>query len=212
MAGRAGTPRVRVRVARLEDAPSLVPLFETFYGAFFGGRVTETAVTGRLRLAAPHESVILAEAADRLTGFASLRVTDSLDPDPYAALSDLFVEPESRRLGAASRLVKYAEGIARERGASHLAVLPGPNNTEALPDTNTIPIRRLDLKVGEARAIRVAWIRFPELRVEPGDQRYARGALRRYRFENVDSGYTTELKVDEEGLVLEYPGLWTRSP
>jgi len=83
---------------------------------------------------------------------------------------------------------------------------------EATPATNTIPIRRLDLKVGEARAIRVAWIRFPELRVEPVDQRYARGALRRYRFENVDSGYTTELKVDEEGLVLEYPGLWTRSP
>src|SRR5437667_303647 len=83
---------------------------------------------------------------------------------------------------------------------------------EASPATNTIPIRRLDLKVGEARAIRVAWIRFPELRVEPVDQRYARGALRRYRFENVDSGYTTELKVDEEGLVLEYSGLWTRSP
>src|SRR5206468_6540186 len=113
MAGRAGTPRVRVRMARLEDAPSLVSLFETFYGAFFGGRVTETAVAGRLRLAAPHESVILAEVDDRLTGFACLRVTDSLDPDPYAELSDLFVDPESRWLGAESRLVNYAEGYAR---------------------------------------------------------------------------------------------------
>src|SRR5947207_8441097 len=106
-------------MARLEDAPSLVPLFETFYGAFFGGRVTETAVTGRLRLAAPHESVILAEVDDRLTGFASLRVTDSLDPDPYAELSDLVVDPESRRLGVASRLAHYAEGIGRQRAASH---------------------------------------------------------------------------------------------
>ena len=83
---------------------------------------------------------------------------------------------------------------------------------EASPATNTIPIRRLDLKVGEARAIRVAWIRFPELRVEPAAQRYTRRALRRYGFENVDSGFTADLKVDEEGLVLEYPGLWTRSP
>src|SRR5437667_4303387 len=132
LAGRAGTPRVRVRMARLEDAPGLVPLFETFYGAFFGGRVTETAVAGRLRLAAPHESVIVAEVDDRLTGFASLRVTDSLDPDPYAELADLFVEPESRRLGVASRLVKYAEGIAREHGASHIVVLTGQKNTEAL--------------------------------------------------------------------------------
>jgi len=83
---------------------------------------------------------------------------------------------------------------------------------EVSPATNTIPIRRLDLKVGEARAIRVAWIRFPEFFVEPAAQRYTRRALRRYRFENVDSGFTADLKVDEEGLVLEYPGLWTRSP
>jgi len=58
-------------------------------------------------------------------------VTDSLDPAPYAELTDLFVEPEARRLGVASRLVKYVEGIARERGASHLVVLTGQNNTEA---------------------------------------------------------------------------------
>src|SRR5438046_10723250 len=131
MAGRAGTPRVRVRMARLEDAPSLVSLFETFYGAFFGGRVTETAVTGRLRLAAPHESVILAEVDDRLTGFASLRVTDSLDPDPYAELSDLFVEPESRRLAVASRLVNYAEGIPRNGGAPHPVLTTAPKHPEA---------------------------------------------------------------------------------
>jgi len=58
-------------------------------------------------------------------------VTDSLDPTPYAELTDLFVEPEARRLGVASRLVKYMEGIARERGATHLVVLTGQKNTEA---------------------------------------------------------------------------------
>jgi ribosomal protein S18 acetylase RimI-like enzyme len=120
-----------VRIVRPADAAALVPLFEAFYGAFFGGRVTEPAVSGRLRQAAAHEIVIVAEVDDRITGFASLRVTDSLDPDPYAELTDLFVEPESRRLGVASRLVKYVEGIARERGASHLVVLTGQKNTEA---------------------------------------------------------------------------------
>src|SRR6266480_1647787 len=157
MAGRAGTPRVRVRMARLEDAPSLVSLFETFYGAFFGGRVTETSVAGRLRQAANHESVILAEVDDRLTGFASLRVTDSLDPDPYAELTDLFVETEARRLGVASRLVKYVEGIARERGASHLVVLTGQKNTEAQAfyrsagyEEYAVAMRK-SLKVAEAR-------------------------------------------------------------
>jgi len=131
MAGKPSAPRIRVRLVRAEDAPRLVPLFDAFYGAFFGGRVTEVAVAGRLRQAATHETVVVAEVDERITGFASLRVTDSLDPAPYAELTDLFVEPEARRLGVASRLVKYLEGIARERGASHLVVLTGQRNTEA---------------------------------------------------------------------------------
>src|SRR6267378_1769979 len=114
MADRPTAPRIRVRVARAEDAAGLVPIFEAFYGAHFGGRVTEPAVAG-----------------ERITGFASLRVTDSLDPTPYAELTDLFVESEARRLGVASRLVKYMEGIARERGATHLVVLTGQKYTEA---------------------------------------------------------------------------------
>ena len=131
LAEKGSAPRVRVRIARPEDAPRLVPLFDAFYGAFFGGRVTEVAVAGRLRHAAPNETVIVAEVEGKLAGFASLRVADSLDPAPYAELADLFVEPDARRLGAASRLVKYLEGIARERGATHLVVQTGPKNVEA---------------------------------------------------------------------------------
>ena len=131
MAAKPGPSRIRVRIVRPDDAPGLVPLFEAFYGAYFGGRVTETSVAGRLRQAANHETVIVAEVGDRIAGFASLRVTDSLDPAPYAELTDLFVETEARRLGVASRFVKYVEGIARERGASHLVVLTGQKNTEA---------------------------------------------------------------------------------
>jgi len=131
MGAKPATQRIRVRLVRGEDAAGLVPLFEAFYAAHFGGRVTEPAVAGRLRQAASHETVIVAEVGERIAGFASLRVTDSLDPAPYAELTDLFVEPEARRLGVASRLVKYVEGIARERGATHLVVLTGQKNTEA---------------------------------------------------------------------------------
>lgn len=124
-------PRVRVRIVRPDDASRLVALFEAFYGGFFGGRVTEVSVAGRLRQAAASETVVVAEVGEEIAGFASLRVVDSLDPAPYAELTDLFVEPETRRLGVASRLVKYLEGIARERGATHLVVLTGTRNTEA---------------------------------------------------------------------------------
>ena len=157
MAAKLGPSRIRVRIVRADDAPGLVPLFEAFYGAYFGGRVTETSVAGRLRQAANHETVIVAEVGDRIAGFASLRVTDSLDPAPYAELTDLFVETEARRLGVASRLVKYVEGIARERGASHLVVLTGQKNTEAQAfyrsagyEEYAVAMRK-SLKVAEAR-------------------------------------------------------------
>ena len=120
-----------MRLVRPDDAAQLVPLFEVFYGAYFGEAVTAAAVARRLHQAEGHETVVVAEVGDRLTGFASLRVTDSLDPAPHAELTELFVEAQSRRLGVASRLVKYLEGLARERGASHLVVLTGQTNTEA---------------------------------------------------------------------------------
>ena len=109
---------------------ALVPLFDAFYAAYFGEPVNPVSVARRLRLAEGNETVVVAEVGGRMAGFASLRVTHSLDPVPYAELTDLFVEPKSRRLGVASRLVRYLEGTARERGASHLVVLTGRTNTE----------------------------------------------------------------------------------
>lgn len=131
MASKPAPTSVRVRLGRRDDAANLVPLFEAFYAAYFGEPVTEAAVARRLVQAEGHETVVVAEAGGRLAGFASLRVTPSLDPAPYAELTDLFVESESRRLRVASRLVKYVEGLAHERGATHLVVLTGRENNEA---------------------------------------------------------------------------------
>jgi len=74
------------------------------------------------------------------------------------------------------------------------------------PATNTVPIRRLGLEVGEEAEIAVAWLRWPELRVERALQRYARVGDGRYRYRQED--FSAELLVDELGLVLEYEGLW----
>ena len=78
------------------------------------------------------------------------------------------------------------------------------------PATNTLPIRRLGLNVGESAEIDAAWIRFPELTVERLPQRYTRIAADRYRYESRDSGFTAELEVDDEGLVVAYEDLWER--
>jgi hypothetical protein len=60
--------------------------------------------------------------------------------------------------------------------------------------------------VGEEADIAVAWLVWPELRLERAQQRYARLAKDRYRYTQDD--FEAELTVDEQGLVLEYEGLW----
>lgn len=70
------------------------------------------------------------------------------------------------------------------------------------PLTNTLPIRRLDLDIGVEQQIDVAWVRFPELRVERGRQVYERVTADIWRYSSDD--FTAELAVDEDGLVISY--------
>ena len=74
------------------------------------------------------------------------------------------------------------------------------------PATNTLPIRRLGLEIGEEAEIHVAWLVWPELTVRRAKQQYTRLAEHRYRYKQDE--FEAELTVDRQGLVLEYEGLW----
>ena len=76
------------------------------------------------------------------------------------------------------------------------------------PVTNTLPIRRLNLKVGETRAVKAAWLRFPSFQLEPLEQTYARIDERTVRYES-GSGFAATLTVNEDDLVTHYPDGWT---
>ena len=76
------------------------------------------------------------------------------------------------------------------------------------PSTNLLPIRRLDLGLGQAAAVRAAWLRFPSFALEPLDQSYRRLAERTYRYESAGGKFVAELQVDPSGLPLQYAGLW----
>ena len=82
------------------------------------------------------------------------------------------------------------------------------------PFTNTLPIRRLALTPDAATVIRVAYIRIPELSVAAFDQEYTRLdpglPPRRFRYRSLASGFTAELAVDADGVVIDYPGVWRR--
>jgi uncharacterized protein len=76
------------------------------------------------------------------------------------------------------------------------------------PSTNTLPIRRLALAVGEARDVTAAWVRVPSLDLEPLPQRYTRLDERRWRYESARGAFVAELDVDDAGLVVRYGELW----
>jgi hypothetical protein len=76
------------------------------------------------------------------------------------------------------------------------------------PATNTLPIRRLGLAVGESAAIAAAWITVPDLTITHSAQRYTRLAAQEYRYES--DTYRTEIAVDAFGLVTHYPDGWER--
>ena len=78
------------------------------------------------------------------------------------------------------------------------------------PVTNTLPIRRLDPAIGEAVAVTAAWVRFPELTIQPLPQTYTRLAERRYRYESAGGAFVAEVEVDDLGLVTAYEGGWRR--
>lgn len=76
------------------------------------------------------------------------------------------------------------------------------------PLTNTLPINRLRLGVGESAEIRVAYIDVPQFAVSVMPQRYTRLEERLYRFQS--DGFQADLTVDEQGIIVDYPGLWRR--
>jgi uncharacterized protein len=79
------------------------------------------------------------------------------------------------------------------------------------PFTNTLPIRRLELRAGQSADLRVAYISLPECTVTADPQRYVcLEPRRRYRYESLDSDFIREIEVDEDGLVVIYPGLFRR--
>jgi len=83
------------------------------------------------------------------------------------------------------------------------------------PFTNTLPIRRVPLHAGQSVDLQVAYLSVPGMEVQNAPQRYicleshATGSL--YRYESLTSGFTRDLRVDAQGLVIDYPGLWKRA-
>ncbi|HEV8224693.1 MAG TPA: putative glycolipid-binding domain-containing protein [Rubrobacteraceae bacterium] len=110
------------------------------------------------------------------------------------------------------------EGDWRDASGSALLELRGCIDVDlsVTPFTNTLPIRRLDLREGESSELAVVYVNVPLMELGASQQGYTcleRGpgsGLYRYEDRGIFRGFTADLPVDENGLVLDYPGIFRR--
>jgi uncharacterized protein len=77
---------------------------------------------------------------------------------------------------------------------------------------NTLPVRRLrmaDAAPGTAHELPIAWVRVPSLEVVPVTQSYTVLGDGRVRFGL--GTFTAELRLDQDGYVVDYPGIAHRA-
>jgi uncharacterized protein len=169
-----------------------------------------------LRLVPHEEGVVANGLVIGLEGGRPFRISYEIRCDRRWRVREVrAVAPDSER--PVLELLADGEGRWKRRGGESVPELNGCIDVDisATPFTNTLPIRRLGLKPGKSEELAVTYVRVPELLVGPEKQRYdcleARidGGL--YRFEALPSGFSAELPVDHDGLVIHYPGLFRRA-
>ena len=82
------------------------------------------------------------------------------------------------------------------------------------PFTNTLPVRRVDWAVqgGAPLELTMLYVPFDSFVPARDGKIYTALGGRRFRLQAADGSFEAELTVDDDGLVTEYPGLFTRLP
>jgi ribosomal protein S18 acetylase RimI-like enzyme len=125
------TTTIRTRIAESADAAGLAQLVRL--NALFNG-ASDSAEQIAARLADPRrvETIILAEIDGRIVGFAALRLVPCIFfTEPYAELTELYVDEGYRRRGIGKALIAHVERLAREAGARQMLILTDFYNNAA---------------------------------------------------------------------------------
>jgi hypothetical protein len=166
------------------------------------------------------EHLCLTETADQIV--ADSVVLGAADEETFAARYRIRCDKswrvrmvEIERIGGDNIVELASDGAGNWFDGSEKALphLRGAIDVDisATPFTNTLPIRRLNLKVGHPEEILAVYIQAPSLAISTDRQRYTcLEAGKRYRYESVDSDFTRDIEVDQHGLVVTYPGLFRR--
>jgi uncharacterized protein len=125
-----------------------------------------------------------------------------------------FVDVKARINGRALHLQFEGDGHGhwKDQGKT-VAAFEGCTDVDIplTPFTNTLPINRLNLSIGEEKQIQVLYIDLLDDRITPVRQQYRRLATGAYHYENVPNDFEADIQVDEAGLVVDYPALFVRT-
>jgi GNAT superfamily N-acetyltransferase len=117
-----------VREATPDDALELARMLNIFDGM----GATADEVAARMRACRHVLTTFLGELDGQPVGFACLRLIPHLQGDePYAELTDIYVDEPWRRHGVARALIARVEAVARAAGASEVVVITGFDNDRA---------------------------------------------------------------------------------
>ena len=116
---------ITVRPAAPDDATDLARMLDLFdrMGA------TPAQVAARMLACQSVLTTFLGELDGQPVGFACLRLVPHLQGDePYAELTDIYVDAAVRRRGVARALIAQVEATARAAGASEVVLITGFDN------------------------------------------------------------------------------------
>ena len=96
-----------------------------------------------------------------------------------------------------------AEPLPALRGCIDIDLWPTPL-------TNSLPIWRGEWTEGQPQRFAMAWIDGDEMNVRRDEQIYTRLDDSHFRYQSANDSFERVLEVDEDGLVVTYPGLFER--
>jgi ribosomal protein S18 acetylase RimI-like enzyme len=119
---------ITVRPATPDDATDLARLLDGFDRA----GATPEQVAARMMACLHVLTTFLGELDGQPAGFACLRLVPHLQgEEPYAELTDIYVDAPFRRRGVARALLAQVEAVARAAGASEVVLITGFDNDGA---------------------------------------------------------------------------------
>jgi hypothetical protein len=123
---------------------------------------------------------------------------------------------EVTRRGAEASLAFESDGHGRwtDGAGSELPDLAGCIDVDiaVTPFTNALPVRRLPWHPGQARDLLMVYVAVPEMTFRLANQRYTclesdqAGSVFGYE----SGSFRRDLRMDQDGLVTDYPGFWRR--